>query len=615
MCGFYFSLIPSNSFELDTQLDALNTIKHRGVDYSDYKLINFKNKKLFMGHHRLSINDPHPRSNQPFVSQCNNYYLLFNGEIFNYQSLKITLADYNFISNSDTEVILAGYIKEGLEFFKKLEGFYSITIIDLINKEILLTIDPTAVKSLYYKHDASEFLIASECKAIVSDSKNRLLKKEKIYSPAVQTYMQFGYIHAPYTIYEKIYKLEPGELIRISLNDNILKHYKDFNKHHYKLCSNDFESLLIEAHKSRLVSDVPIATFLSSGIDSTLSNTLLNNILIKNKETAYTVGLDDPVLDESKSALLQTTNLNLNHEIVKIKKDNLYDEFMKISKYLDEPFGDSSALLVSYLSRVVSQNYKVSISSDGGDELLYGYQRHKFYFFLIWLIYLPKFIRKIISFIVQSKFIFQILKNFRIPHLYLKINKIVSFIESDSKFDMYFNLLKITPDSILKKLLIRWDPKLSLVRLGIRKQKNLVKFIDYNYYLPAINYKNDRCGMQHSLEIREPLLNFKLVRFYYKKKFRLKDFFYSKSDFRSILKKNKIKITKSKHGFSFSQSEMLKHKNFKLIEELKTNIQLLKPYFNIKKIIEMTNQFKIDNSYTSEIWLLVTLSFWIKNNQ
>ena len=615
MCGFYFSSIPSNCFELDIQINAFNSIKHRGVDHSDYKLIDFKNNKLFMGHHRLSINDLHPRSNQPFVSQCNNYYLLFNGEIFNYQSLKIALADYNFISNSDTEVVLAGYIKEGIEFFKKLEGFYSITIIDLINKEILSTIDPTAVKSLYYKYDTNEFLIASECTAIITDSKNRLLKKEIIKIQAVQMYMQFGYIHAPYTIYENIYKLEPGELIRVSLTDNILRHYKDFNKHHHKLCPKEIESLLIEAHQSRLVSDVPIATFLSSGVDSTLSNTLLQNILMKNKETAYTVGIDDPLLDESKSALLQTMNLNLNHEIVKINKDNLYDEFIKITKYLDEPFGDSSALLVSYLSKIVSQKYKVSISSDGGDELLYGYQRHKFYFFLVWLIYLPKHIRKLISIIVKSRFLFRVLKNIKIPHLYLKMNKIVSFIESDSKFDMYFNLLKITPDSILKNLLISWDPELSPVPIKTKKQENLVKFIDYNYYLPSINYKNDRCGMQHSLEIREPLLNFELVRFYFKKKFSLKDFFYSKSDFRAILKKFKINITKSKHGFSFSQSEILKYKNFKIIEELNRNIQLLKPYFNTKKIIEMTNQFKIDNSYTSEIWLLATLSFWIKNNQ
>ena len=615
MCGYYLSSIPSNTFELDIQIQAFNSIKHRGIDYSDYKLIDFKDNKIFIGHHRLSINDLHSRSNQPFVSQCNNYYLLFNGEIFNYKNLKNELVDYNFISNSDTEVILAGYIKEGTEFFKKLEGFYAITIVDLINREVISTIDPTAVKPLYYKHDNSNFLISSETTSIISDSKNRLLKKELINPKGVQMFMQFGYIHAPYSIYENIYKLEPGELIHITLNNNILRHNKNFNKHHYKLCQKDLESLLIEAHKSRLISDVPIATFLSSGVDSTLSNTLLKNILIKNNEKAYTVGIDDPILDESKKALLQTKKLNLIHEVVKIDKDNLYEEFIKISKYLDEPFGDSSALLVSYLSKIVSQNYKVSISSDGGDELLYGYQRHKFYFFLVWLIYFPKYIRKLISFIVKSKFLFRLLNIIRIPHLYLKINKMVSFIESDSKFDMYLNLLKITPDSIAKNLLSSWDPKLSPVPSGMKNQENLVKFIDHNYYLPSINYKNDRCGMQHSLEIREPLLNFELVRSYFQKKFRLKDFFYSKSDFRSILKKYKIIIKKSKHGFSFSQSEMLKYKNFKLIEELNTNINLLYPYFNTKKINEMTNQFKIDNSYTSEIWLLVTLSFWIKNNQ
>lgn len=608
MCGFFFNTSQSDIYNFQLNIEKFNKLQHRGVDNSSHLEIS-SSKKIFMGHHRLSINDLEDRANQPLKSDCNNYYILFNGEIFNFKSLKKTI-NYNFKTETDTEVILAGYKIFGKDFLRKLEGFFAISLLDIKKNILVTTVDPTSSKSIYYENNKYSLTIASELTSFIEKDKSKIIKN--INQQALEIYLQYGYIHAPYSIFRNIYKLEPGELIEFNLKNHEAKKFKSFNKHYWFDNKKALNQLIIDAHKSRLVSDVPIATMLSSGVDSTLSNYIYSQIL-DNRENVYTLGIKGSILDESKLAIKQTKKLNLEHKIINVNEINIIDELKNVSNYLDEPFADSSSLLVSLLSKEISKDYKVVISSDGGDELLYGYSRHKFFYLFSWVCYLPNTLKSITKRFILSNIFKIFLKLFKISHLEIKINKILSFLDQTDPLKSYFSLIKLIPDFITKKILKNYKGD-SLIN-DYNKNYNFksLKEIDYNFYLPSINYKNDRCGMHYSLEIREPFLNFDLVRHLYKNKITLKDIIYPKKTFKNFLEKNKLSLSKKKRGFSFSQREILEYNNYEVLSFFEKNIFILSGIFETDFINKMISDFKLKKRWTTEIWIVLTFTLWLKN--
>ena len=613
MCGFYFSKINLENYKLKEQIDNFNKIKHRGVDHSSYLEIK-KKSYYFMGHHRLAINDLNSRSNQPFAANCKNIYLLFNGEIFNHRSLSKDI-DYDFITKSDTEVIIAGYKQYGEKFFKKLEGFFSIIIIDFLKNQIFATVDPTSFKNMYYKFDNDSILFSSELNCLEPKLTKLNLKKE-LSAIGLQHYLQYGFIHAPNTIYNNIYKLEPGELIKIDLLKNSKKNIKSFNelrkKNYHE--SSSIINLLIDSHNSRLMADTPIAHLLSSGVDSTLSCAIYEK-LYKSPLHAYTLGLKNSILDESSLAKKQTINLKINHKVKLVDKNLIFSEYKNFINYIDEPFGDLSIILVSLLSKEISKKFKVAISSDGGDELIFGYTRHNF-FYLSKVVYrLPRILKNLIKFFINSNFFLKTLEIIKTRHISLKINKINSFLESNDLANSYLNLLKITPDIISKDLFLLWNKNNNISYDNkISDVSRIIKEIDYRYYVPMINYKNDRAGMHHGLEIREPMLNHDIVSFFFSDKHSLKHLLFPKFFFKKILNKlYGIRILSKKHGFSFSQNEILKFNDYEVLKKLEKNLSLLEGIFNTNLIKHYIYLLKNKGHHSTELMLLSTLNLWLLN--
>jgi len=606
MCGIYLSSSPSSEYNLSINIEKFNSLKHRGVDNSSYLEISSTNK-IFLGHHRLSINDLSSRANQPFYTDCKKYYVLFNGEIFNFKKLRKTIK-YDFKTQTDTEVIIAGYKIFGRNFLKQLEGFFSIVILDIPKNILVATVDPTSAKSLYYEKKNRTISLSSELTSFIP--KSNLL--DNLNHQALEIYLQYGYIHAPNSIIKNTFKFEPGELIEFDLNSCDKNNFKNFNKHFKKNNHRPLEELIIEAHKSRLLSDVPIATMLSSGVDSTLTN-LIYSKLNKKKENVFTLGICNSRLDESKIAVKQIKSKNLDHKILYVSQKDILNEFKKVSIYLDEPFADSSCILVSLLSKEISKKYKVVISSDGGDELLYGYSRHRFFFSFFWICHLPKTLKNIIKKILTNSWFQGLLGVFKIPHLEIKINKICGFLDQNEKTKAYINLIKLIPDSITSQIMKNYNGDKLIDQFQESQSFKTIKEIDYNFYLPSINFKNDRCGMQHSLEIREPLLNFELVRSQFDRKMKAIDVIISKKTFRNFLKKNHINVSKKKYGFSFSQKEILEFDDFKILNEFEKDLNYLKDLFNTSFIKTMIMDFKSCRKWTTELWILISLSFWLKN--
>lgn len=608
MCGFFFNTSQGDNYSTIVNNEKFNRLKHRGVDNSTFKEFE-TNKKIFMGHHRLAINDLDKRANQPLKSDCNNYCILFNGEIFNFNRLKKEI-DYNFITKTDTEVILAGYKNFGKDFLKKLEGFFSIAILDLKRNNLLITVDPTSSKSIYYQNLNNSITVASELNCFFPINKNEIINN--ISQQSLELYLQYGYIHAPYSILKNVYKLQPGELIEFNLDNHEVNKFKKFNQHHEVKNKKRIDELIIEAHQSRLVSDVPIAKMLSSGVDSTLSNYIYKKIF-NNTEEVYTLGIRNSDLDESELSIEQTKKLRLNHKVFKVDEIEIIKELKNLSKYLDEPFADSSSILVSLLSKEISKKYKVAISSDGGDELLFGYSRHKFFYFFSWLCYLPKSIKSLIKKFIISRYFQIFLSLFLIKHQEIKINKIFSFLDQSNSIKSYLGLIKLIPDSITQKIKKNYKEDSLMKNFETHYNYRSIKEIDYNFYLPSINFKNDRCGMHYSLEIREPMLNFNLIRHFFKKQITILDIIYPKKIFRNFLKKNKIIISKKKHGFSFSQRNILEYNNYEILEYFEKNISILADFFDINFINTMIIDFKNKRKWTTEIWIILTFTLWIKN--
>lgn len=362
---------------------GLKAIAHRGPDGSK-ELVR---ENAFLGHNRLSIIDLSPLGDQPMKSANAEAFILFNGMIFNYKELKNDLGNINFRSTSDTEVILEGYLIEGTNFFKKLKGIYSFAIFDYRdNLKVVLCRDPSGIKPLYFYKKKQLYVFGSEMKALMPAVRNDLTINEKV----LKCYLNLGYCPEPQTIYNEINTIKPGTAVEINENEVTFRNLIDFDFE----SENDFDfdknkeitrEKLRNAVRRNLVSDVEVAVALSGGIDSSLiySYACGENNLIR----GLTVAFDDKEHSEEEIAKVYSSTVSGRHELVRADSELNLEMLNKIISDFDQPYADSSAINVFYLTRATSKITKVLLGGDGGDELFNGYPS------MTWLTYIDKFNR------------------------------------------------------------------------------------------------------------------------------------------------------------------------------------------------------------------------------
>ncbi len=339
-------------------------------------------KKAALGHRRLSIIDLNESSNQPFTDSSGRYTLVFNGEIYNYQSIKAELVDQgiSFKTNSDTEVLLASYIHFGISFLNKLNGFFAFAIFDSEKNETILARDRFGIKPLLYYKDDEQLVFASEMKALLEFRIPREIDNNSLY-----TYLQLNYIPEPHSVIKDVKKLSPGHYLKIDSGLKVQKipffHF-NFGEHQSDIFTGSYDEaqkqllhLLKESVNERLVADVPLGTFLSGGIDSSLITALAAQDT-KNLST-FSIGFaDEPLFDETNYALAVSKMHKTNHHVFKLSNQDLLGSLDETLDYIDEPFADSSALAVNLLSKETAKHVKVSLSGDGADEIFSGYHKH-----------------------------------------------------------------------------------------------------------------------------------------------------------------------------------------------------------------------------------------------
>lgn len=364
-----------------------NSIKSRGPDANGF----FVSDGFSLGHVRLSIIDTSDSANQPMVSEDEDLIIVFNGEIYNFQELKEELKEeYNFKTNSDTEVILAGYKKWKTDLFEKLNGIFAFSIFDKKNEEVILVRDRMGIKPLFYYYnkedrEKEEFVFSSEIKGILEYGIKPILN-----FTAFDSYMRLLFTSGEETMFGGIKRLKPGSYLKLKNNSKELefeiKQYFSFDKkiNRRSVSRKEVESTIDEAVKRQLISDRPLGIYLSGGFDSTI---ILDSVIKANKNSevdTFSIGFD---LEENEERDKFNKDFNLaqktadfyktNHSGFLIKKDEVLPAFKKSIFHLGEPISNPTTIPMILLSeRVKDKGIDVVLGGDGGDELFGGYKRY-----------------------------------------------------------------------------------------------------------------------------------------------------------------------------------------------------------------------------------------------
>ncbi len=380
MCGIsgIFAFNQKGEQHLKYIEQSSNCLAKRGPDASGI----FKAASIALGHRRLSIIDISESSNQPFTDQSNNYTIVFNGEIFNFEVLREELIElgYTFTTASDTEVLLQLYIHYKEDCLKKLNGFFAFAIYEHQKAELFIARDRFGIKPLLYYHDENQFIFGSNMDSILAFPIQKTLDTNSLHH-----YLQLNYCPEPHTILNNIKKIESGYSVRISKTGEInSKCYYDSNQLiqqkksalSYEAAQKKLIETLEESVCKRMIADVPLGTFLSGGIDSSLITALAS----RNSHQAintFSIGFkDEPQYDETYYAKLVAKKYKTNHHTFKLTNNDLLESFYDFLEHIDEPFADSSSLAVNVLCKNTKNHVTVALSGDGADEIFSGYRKH-----------------------------------------------------------------------------------------------------------------------------------------------------------------------------------------------------------------------------------------------
>ncbi|NOY75829.1 MAG: asparagine synthase (glutamine-hydrolyzing) [Kiritimatiellaeota bacterium] len=395
MCGICGIIrFDDQPVDIDALVRMNDALSHRGPDAEGFLLVGrvgetecFHDSRpnpsfdpgVGLGHRRLSIIDI-DGGQQPMSYENGYFWVVFNGEIYNYIELKQELSNLGrrFHSTSDTEVLLAAYAQWGEKCLDRINGMFSFCIYDIKSKRLFMARDRLGKKPLYYHRTDSCFLFSSELPSLLAAID---VSDDDLDFSMIGSYIQYQYIHSPKTIFKNIRKMEAGSCVTLTLDGASwnerryweIKQFADTDLSYDDACEKLTE-LLYDAVKIRLRTDVAYSAFLSGGIDSSMICKIIAEIA-GDSFTAYTIGYEDAAFDESPYAAEIAESIGVKHHFEIIGTD-FFDNVDDIIAQFGEPFADSSALPTYAVSKIAASNYKVALTGDGGDEIFAGYNSY-----------------------------------------------------------------------------------------------------------------------------------------------------------------------------------------------------------------------------------------------
>lgn len=509
MCGIFGAINLKGFFDDRDYKDFVactDLVHYRGPDASGTLVINVRQKSInnkgkfdvFLGHRRLSIIDLSDSANQPLTDN-NGLWIIFNGEIYNYIELKNELQQEGvvFKTISDTEVILHVYRRYGEAGFAKLNGMWAFAIVDIPNSRVVLSRDRFSVKPLFYINKDSCLYFASEIKQLTP-----FLRKKEINLGVMFKYLEQGLIdYNEETFFKEIYKLKPKYNRIINLNSGEIKEHNYWNycidakniKLSFDEMIDKFRELFIDSVKIRLRSDVKVGALLSGGLDSSAIAVIANN-LQEGKFFTYSVISENKKYSEEKyiDVLIKERRINNKKILFKFDDINSFTDYLdKVLYHNDEPFGSLSAVAQFMALEALKKNSDIIVvlSGQGGDETLMGYL--KYFFFNV---------KNLINTGNYVQALNQVLASF------IKRTVIWQFKLSEARRYRPFLVRKT------QKSFLRIEDHLEPVWEASSLIERQISDID-KYSVPALTHYEDRNSMAHSLEIRLPFLDYRLVNY------------------------------------------------------------------------------------------------------
>jgi len=554
MCGITGIFGNPQHLEFEHSVQRMtDSLHHRGPDDSGI-WVN-EESHIALGHRRLSVLDLSPAGHQPMQSSCGRYVIVFNGEIYNHLELRQQLEAVNqqpteWRGHSDTETLLAGFSQWGVEgTLRRSVGMFAIALWDKDERNLYLARDRMGEKPLYYGWCNGAFIFGSELKALKQcpDFSNAVSRD------ALSLYLRHCYVPAPYTIYQDIYKLEPGCLLCISLpatakapldtpsascNYSGLEIYRYWSLHEKVMdgqssSSKDekeslasLESILKDSIQLQSVADVPLGAFLSGGVDSSLIVALMQSQTSRPVKT-FTIGFEEAGYNEAGYAKAVAEHLKTEHTELYLSAHQAMDVIPLLPQMYDEPFADSSQIPTYLIAQMAKQNVTVALSGDAGDELFGGYNRY-LWGPKIWkkISLLPYGVRqKVIHGLVNLSGMFGadqqginrlLPKHLQVVLLGEKLEKLGHRLEFVKNIDdLYYSLVSEwrSPEDIV---INGKEPGTLLTNKSewpnLQAPEHQMMYLDAMTYLPDdILCKVDRAAMSVSLETRMPMLDHRVI--------------------------------------------------------------------------------------------------------
>lgn len=599
-----------------------DTLAKRGPDDKG----EFFDERVYLGHRRLSIIDI-DGGEQPMFSLDKNVVIVFNGEIYNFQELREELESlgHKFRSNSDTEVIIACYQQWGIKVcLQRLEGMFAFALYDRKKQKLYAARDRFGEKPFYFVEHEGKFHFASEIKALGS-----FFDKKQLSIKAINLYFSLSYIPAPHTIYKSLHKLEPGRYLEVSSSGIQSREYYDLKSvveqnqtkqiESYEEAKSELRELLFTSVEQRMISDVPLGTFLSGGLDSSIVSAIMAKLSKKPVKT-FSIGFREKDYDESERSDLVAEHIGSDHRLFMLQQSDLLNVVDETLSYLDEPFGDSSIIPSMMVAKKAKEHVTVVLTGDCADELFGGYKKYLGKYYAEKYNRLPGVVRNVFESVVKM------VPHNRFTNHSLRKTKKILRTSSLNPIERYADLTSLGFSQKEKSNLLQSNYRQSVKseiigyfdELESGSELTRTFYSDIKLVLEGdMLAKVDRACMMNSLEARVPFLDSKIVDF----SFRLPtDFKIQGTNKKRILKDTfadllpEKTISFSKKGFGLPLRVWFK-------QDLKHELQtLIDPAFIEKQGIfnaEYLNRIvsehmRSEENHSAKLWLIYVFQKWYK---
>jgi asparagine synthase (glutamine-hydrolysing) len=609
MCGIAGFI--SKNYKEENLKSMTNALRHRGPDAEGFYFD--ETTGIALGHRRLSILDLSEKGNQPFFSKDKRFVTIYNGEVYNYREIAKKYA-INPQTHSDTEVIVERFAKDGEKSIADFNGMFALAIWDTIEEKLYLIRDRVGIKPLYYYFDGENFAFASEIKALL----HLQIDKSLDYT-AIENYLYLGFFPQNQSIYKHIKKLPAGCIGVFKKNSFSIKPYWTLESaiaqntiKNEQEAKKQLKELLITSVQGQMISDVPLGTFLSGGIDSSLVTAIAQHISTQPIKT-FSIGFKEAKFNEAPYARSVAQYLKTDHHEFILSKDDALDKIQDLLNVYDEPLNDGSAVATMLVSEMARKHVTVTLSGDGGDELFFGYNTHT------WAKRLDNPIVKMFKYPLSIAL--KLTGNKRLQNASEVLNYTNSTRLESHVFSQYQYLFseKALNNILLEGEGIDFDENTPKTSRALSKKEGQA-FFDFSHYLKdGLLVKVDRASMFYGLETRVPLLDHNIVEFAFNLDESLK---YKKGESKYLLKQVLYDFVpasyfdRPKQGFSIPLEYWLKTDLRYLIEEYLSEASVrainICRYDAVKNLKEA---YLNGNNYDfKRLWGLILLHKWLLEN-